>query len=174
MYTYTIYPLHMYNTRSICSNAVTKTPPPYPFQIVGSTIVTPVGWNKRGRPSTKSRPMLHTLTTTATTSTTKLTSDTSKGLAISASLSSIMGLGAPTATGTQANGKSGVISVNGNKLSTPITTSILLSTSEVVTDSQAALRGISWLLVHFIIFNSCLAHIGKVALLPTLGTKSEP
>ncbi|XP_069986405.1 uncharacterized protein Rcd1 isoform X3 [Penaeus vannamei] len=110
-------------------------------KIVGSTIVTPVGWNKRGRPSTKSRPMLHTLTTTATTSTTKLTSDTSKGLAISASLSSIMGLGAPTATGTQANGKSGVISVNGNKLSTPITTSILLSTSEVVTDSQAALRG---------------------------------
>ncbi|XP_047483038.1 KAT8 regulatory NSL complex subunit 3-like isoform X8 [Penaeus chinensis] len=112
-------------------------------KIVGSTIVTPVGWNKRGRPSTKSRPMLHTLTTTTTTSTTKLTSDTSKGLAMGASLSSIMGLGAPTAAGTQANGKSGVISVNGNKMASPITTSILLSTSEVVTDSQAALRGSS-------------------------------
>ncbi|XP_037787971.1 KAT8 regulatory NSL complex subunit 3-like isoform X3 [Penaeus monodon] len=112
-------------------------------KIVGSTIVTPVGWNKRGRPSTKSRPMLHTLTTTTTTSTTKLTSDTSKGLAMSASLSSIMGLGTPTAAGTQANGKSGVINVNGNKMATPITTSILLSTSEVVTDSQAAVRGSS-------------------------------
>ncbi|XP_071522490.1 uncharacterized protein Rcd1 isoform X3 [Panulirus ornatus] len=29
-------------------------------KIVGSTIVTPMGWNKRGRPSTKSRPLLHT------------------------------------------------------------------------------------------------------------------
>ncbi|XP_069954473.1 KAT8 regulatory NSL complex subunit 3 isoform X6 [Cherax quadricarinatus] len=33
-------------------------------KIVGSTIVTPMGWNKRGRPSTKARPLLHALTAT--------------------------------------------------------------------------------------------------------------
>lgn len=131
---------------------------------MGSTIVTPVGWNKRGRPSTKSRPVLQALatTTSTTTSTTKLTPDTSKGLGMSASLGNIVGLGVPTASGSQANGKGG-INMNGgalgNKLATPITTSILLSTSEVATDTQASLRGmIRFSLVGFV--NSCLV-IGK-------------
>ncbi|XP_042233577.1 mucin-5AC-like isoform X7 [Homarus americanus] len=79
-------------------------------KIVGNTIVTPMGWNKRGRPSTKSRPLLHTLTAT------KLSGVEAQGTS----------LGTPVI----------------NKVTTPVTTPILLSTTDVATETHiAAVRG---------------------------------
>ncbi|XP_042233588.1 KAT8 regulatory NSL complex subunit 3-like isoform X8 [Homarus americanus] len=75
-------------------------------KIVGNTIVTPMGWNKRGRPSTKSRPLLHTLTAT------KLSGVEAQGTS----------LGTPVI----------------NKVTTPVTTPILLSTTDVATETHIA------------------------------------
>ncbi|XP_045592908.1 KAT8 regulatory NSL complex subunit 3 isoform X1 [Procambarus clarkii] len=79
-------------------------------KIMGSTIVTPVGWNKKGRPATKSQPLMHTLTAT------KVGGVEAQGAR----------LGKPVM----------------NKVATPLTTPILLSTNDAATETHiAAVKG---------------------------------
>ncbi|XP_045592911.1 KAT8 regulatory NSL complex subunit 3 isoform X5 [Procambarus clarkii] len=75
-------------------------------KIMGSTIVTPVGWNKKGRPATKSQPLMHTLTAT------KVGGVEAQGAR----------LGKPVM----------------NKVATPLTTPILLSTNDAATETHIA------------------------------------
>ncbi|XP_068234427.1 serine-rich adhesin for platelets-like [Palaemon carinicauda] len=111
-------PISVSTTTAVTTIVTTSTTTAPVKKIVGSTIVTPMGWNKRGRPSTKSRPLLHNLTTA------KVTTDI-QGTSLPSSLGNVISLGTTT---NQISGRSGIVSVN-SKGSTPITTSIILSSS---------------------------------------------
>ncbi|KAK7076493.1 hypothetical protein SK128_007515 [Halocaridina rubra] len=109
------------STSSAATTVVTTSSAPLK-KIVGSTVVTPVGWNKRGRPTTKPRPVLHSL------SAAKLTSN-SQGASLSTPLGSVINLGS---SNCQVGGR-GIMSSNtgsNSKNTSPISTSIILSSSD--------------------------------------------
>ncbi|XP_066972870.1 KAT8 regulatory NSL complex subunit 3 isoform X4 [Macrobrachium rosenbergii] len=118
-------PLSVSVTTAVTTSATTSTTTAPVKKIVGSTIVTPMGWNKRGRPSTKSRPLLHSLTTA------KVAADI-QGTSLASSLGNVISLGTTT---SQISGRGGIVSVS-SKGSTPITTSIILSSSDAATDTH--------------------------------------
>ncbi|XP_064097348.1 mucin-2-like isoform X2 [Macrobrachium nipponense] len=118
-------PLSVSVTTAVTTSATTSTTTAPVKKIVGSTIVTPMGWNKRGRPSTKSRPLLHSLTTA------KVTADI-QGTSLASSLGNVISLGTTT---SQIGSRGGIVSVS-SKGSTPITTSIILSSSDSATDTH--------------------------------------